>query len=184
MREILPPPYPIYEKQRELAANVTLVIFDVDGVLTDGTLFLGDDGQEYKAFSTRDGHGIKMLQRTGVKVGVITGRTSKLVEQRAAELEIKHVYQGCQEKLSAFEQLLNKVKTKPSRTAFVGDDIVDLPIILRAGFAVAVNDAHELVKRHAHWVTPSAGGQGAVRELCEMIMYVQGTYTAEIERYF
>ncbi|MFQ5934818.1 MAG: KdsC family phosphatase [Acidiferrobacterales bacterium] len=166
-----------------LAARIKLVMFDVDGVLTDGQLFLGEEGQEYKAFNSRDGHGIKMLQQTGVEVSIISGRTSGSVERRVAELGIKHVFQGCQEKLPALESLLRQLGIESSQAAFVGDDVVDLPIMLRVGLAVAVSDAHQLVRHYAHWVTPHAGGKGAVRDTCDMIMHAQGTYAGEIQRY-
>jgi len=166
------------------AAAIKLVLFDVDGVLTDGSLFMSDDGQEYKAFYSRDGHGLKMLQHSGVEVGIITGRTSKVVEHRAAELGIKHLFQGSQEKLATYLDLVEKFNLNPQEIAFVGDDVVDLPIMLQTGLAVAVQDAHHLIKQHADWVTPSRGGRGAARELCEMIMYAQGTYLTEINRFY
>ncbi len=183
MGNLLKEPYRLEETVHALAAQVKLVVLDVDGVLTDGKLFLSDDGKEYKAFSTRDGHGIKMLQRTGVEISIISGRTSKPVEKRVSELGIEYVYQGCEEKLAVLEELLAKLRLTANQVACAGDDVVDLPIMLRAGLAIAVNDAHELVKQHAHWVTPSKGGQGAVRELCEMIMQAQGTYATEMQRY-
>lgn len=166
------------------AARVKLVIFDVDGVLTDGSLFLGDDGQEYKAFNSQDGHGMKMLKRTGVEIGIITGRTSQVVIHRAENLSIEHLYQGRLEKLPAFEELLAEVSVQPEEVAYVGDDVVDLPVMLRVGFAVAVNDAHDLVREHAHWITTRGGGRGAARELCELIMRAQGTLDGQLERYF
>ena len=166
------------------AAHIKLVLFDVDGVLTDGRLFVDNNGEEYKAFNSRDGHGMKMLQRNGVAIGIITGRTSRIVEHRTRELGIQHVRQGCQEKLPAYEQLIQELALQPEQVAFVGDDLVDLPIMLRVGLAVAVQDAHTLVKKHAHWITPSAGGRGAARDLCELIMLAQGTHAAEMQRYF
>ncbi|MHB8454301.1 MAG: 3-deoxy-manno-octulosonate-8-phosphatase KdsC [Acidiferrobacterales bacterium] len=168
----------------ERAAAIKLVLFDVDGVLTDGRLFVDNKGEEYKAFNSRDGHGMKMLQRNGVEIGVITGRTSRIVEHRTKELGVSHVYQGCHDKLPVYEKLVAKLGLTPGQVAFAGDDVVDLPIMLRAGFAVAVQDAHFLVKKNAHWVTPSAGGQGAARDLCELIMAAQGTYASEMRRYF
>ena len=165
------------------AARIKLVIFDVDGVLTDGSLYLGDDGQEYKAFHSRDGHGMKMLQATGVEIGIITGRTSQVVEHRMAGLGIKHVYQGQLEKLPAFESLCSKLGLDAGQVAFVGDDVVDLPIMLRTGLAIAVRDAHELVKRHAHWQTATAGGRGAARDVCELIMEAQGTLDDQLQKY-
>ncbi|WP_455202886.1 3-deoxy-manno-octulosonate-8-phosphatase KdsC [Kaarinaea lacus] len=169
----------IYER----AKRIKLVIFDVDGVLTDGSLFYGDDGQEYKAFHSRDGHGMKMLQKSGVDVGIITGRTSEVVKYRAQNLNIAHVYQGQLEKLPAFKALLEKLKLSPEEVAYVGDDVVDLPIMLRVGLAITVPDAHELAKKHAHWVTENPGGHGAAREICEMIMQAQETWEALIQEY-
>ena len=183
MSETISPPFAIEPAVLQLATNIKLVLFDVDGVLTDGRLFLGDDGQEYKAFHSRDGHGMKMLQRTGVELGIITGRTSRVVEHRVADLGIKHIHQGCIDKLPVYENLINKIGLTPAETAYVGDDVVDLPIMLQVGLAITVQDAHHLVKKHAHWVTPSRGGQGAARELCEMIMFAQGSYSEEMLRY-
>lgn len=165
------------------AQEIKLVIFDVDGVLTDGSLYFGDDGQEYKAFNSRDGHGMKMLQYYGVEIGIITGRTSEVVKHRMENLGIEHVYQGKLEKLPAFEELREKLGLKENQIAYVGDDVVDLPIMRRVGLAIAVNDAHALVKQHAHWLTPSPGGRGAAREVCEMIMQAQGTLKPAMEHY-
>jgi 3-deoxy-D-manno-octulosonate 8-phosphate phosphatase (KDO 8-P phosphatase) len=165
------------------AARIKLVVFDVDGVLTDGSLFLGDDGLEYKAFHSRDGHGMKMLQHCGVDIAVITGRTSKVVELRMASIGIEHVYQGRLQKLPAFEELITKLKLEASEVAYVGDDVVDLPIMLRVGLAIAVQDAHPLVKKHAHWQTPNAGGRGAARDVCELIMEARGMLEAQLQGY-
>lgn len=165
------------------AANVRLVIFDVDGVLTDGSLYLGDDSQEYKAFNSRDGHGMKMLQATGVDIGIITGRTSKVVEYRMESLGIKHVYQGQADKLPAFQELTEHLSLTPDQVAYVGDDVVDLPILIRVGLAIAVQDAHHVVKQHSHWTTPSPGGRAAARDVCELIMQAQGTLEAQLNHY-
>ncbi len=165
------------------AQGVRLVIFDVDGVLTDGSLYLGDDGQEYKAFNSRDGHGMKMLQYSGVEIGIITGRTSEVVRIRMESLGIEHVYQGKQEKLPAYRQLVDKLGLRDDQVAYVGDDVVDLPIMRRVGLAVAVNDAHPLVLQHAHWQTPHAGGRGAGRDVCEMIMEAQGSLKSALDHY-
>ncbi len=154
----------------EKAARVELVVFDVDGVLTDGSLYIGDDGQEYKAFHSRDGHGMKLLQEAGVEIGIITGRTSRVVEHRMASLGIEHVYQGQLEKLPAFQDLTRKLELAPQNVAYVGDDVVDLPIMVRVGLAIAVADAHPMVTRHAHWQTASSGGRGAARDVCELIL--------------
>ncbi|WP_455366197.1 3-deoxy-manno-octulosonate-8-phosphatase KdsC [Kaarinaea lacus] len=165
------------------AKNVKLVIFDVDGVLTDGSLFYGDDGQEYKAFHSRDGHGMKMLQETGVQIGIITGRTSEVVLHRMKNLQVQHIYQGRLEKLPAFEELISKLGITPEHVAYVGDDVVDLPIMTRVGLAITVPGAHDLAKQYAHWITSQPAGAGAAREICEMIMKAQGTYDALIAKY-
>lgn len=167
----------------ERAARIRLVIFDVDGVLTDGSLFLSDSGKEYKAFHSRDGHGIKMLQRTGVQVAIITGRTSNVVAHRMKDLGVTLCYQGSMEKLPVFEKVIEELQLDPSHVAYVGDDVVDLPVMRRVGFAVAVQDAHLLVKKHAHWQTPNAGGRGAARDVCELIMEAQGTLETELGKY-
>lgn len=165
------------------AAQIKLLIFDVDGVLTDGRLGFGDDGQEYKFFHSRDGHGMRMLQDSGVEIGIITGRSSKVVEHRMANLGIQHVYQGKREKLPAFEELITKLGLRTEQVAYMGDDVMDLPIMRRVGLAVATNDAHPLVGRHAHWQAPHNGGQGAARDLCELIMEAQGTLDAALQLY-
>jgi 3-deoxy-D-manno-octulosonate 8-phosphate phosphatase (KDO 8-P phosphatase) len=159
----------------EKAAAIRLVVFDVDGVLTDGALFIGDDGQEYKAFNSKDGHGMVMLQETGVQLAVITGRTSEVVRIRMEGLGVQHVFQGKRIKLPAYEELKQRTGLNDGQIAYVGDDVVDLPVMRRVGLAIAVQDAHPVAKRHAHWVTPSGGGRGAAREACELIMEAQGT---------
>ena len=167
----------------ERAAGIRLVIFDVDGVLTDGSLFIDADGRELKAFHSRDGHGMKLLQASGVDIGVITGRTSEVVEHRMRSLGIEHVYQGQQEKLPAFLDLVDKLGLDPEQIAYVGDDVVDLPIMRRVGLAIAVQDAHALVCQYAHWQTMLPGGHGAAREVCELIMAAQGSLDACMQQY-
>jgi len=183
MNQILAPAFQVDSRVLALAAQVKLLLFDVDGVLTDARLVIGDDGQEYKAFNSRDGHGIKMLQRNGVAAGIITGRTSEVVKHRVRDLGIQYVHQGCKEKLPVYRQLLGELGLRPEQTAYVGDDVVDLPIMLEVGLAIAVQNAHPLVRQYAHWITPSIGGYGAAREACEMIMYAQGTYQTEMRKY-
>ena len=168
---------------QERAARIKLVVFDVDGILTDGSLIYGDDGMEYKAFHSRDGHGMKMLMATGVRIAVITARSSPTVAYRMANLGVTDVYQGQQEKLPAFEALLGKYSLTADQAAYAGDDVVDLPIMLRVGLAAAAQDSHPLVKRHAHWHAPSTGGRGAARDLCEMIMAAQGNLDAQMNKY-
>ncbi len=165
------------------AARIKLVIFDVDGVLTDGSLFFGDDGQEYKAFNSLDGHGIKMLQKYDIRCAIITGRTSKVVEYRMRNLGIDLLYQGQENKLEAFEHLLNRVKLEPDQVAYVGDDVVDLPVMRKVGLAIAVQNAHSWVVSHAHWQTPSSGGHGAARDVCEMLMEAHGVLQQELDSY-
>lgn len=157
----------------ERAKSIRLALFDVDGVLTDGNIYIDSNGAELKVFNTHDGHGIRMLQHNGIEVGVITGRRSKALEYRMQDLEIKHVYQGCKDKFAIFQELLSKLNLDEQQTAFVGDDIVDLQIMSRCGLAVAVANAHAFVKQHAHWETSARGGQGAVREVCELLLDAQ-----------
>ncbi|MGD8589438.1 MAG: 3-deoxy-manno-octulosonate-8-phosphatase KdsC [Chromatiales bacterium] len=168
---------------QEKARQIKLVIFDVDGVLTDGSLYLGDDGQEYKAFNSRDGHGIKMLQSTGIEVGIITGRTSDVVRIRMESLGIRHVYQGKRDKLPTYLELRDRLNLTDEQVAYVGDDVVDLPIMRRVGLAIAVNDAHPFVLQHAHWQTPHPGGRSAGRDVCELLMDAQGKLQAILESY-
>lgn len=154
-------------------AAIRLVIFDVDGVLTDGRLYFDNQGGEYKAFHSRDGHGMKLLQQAGVPIAIITGRQSALVAKRMDDLGITHVYQGNHDKLPVFEQLLSKLDIDPRHICYVGDDILDLPVMTRVGLAVAVADAHPATKAHADYITQAAGGQGAAREICDLILSAQ-----------
>lgn len=166
------------------AKNIKLVIFDVDGVMTDGGLTIGDDGQEYKTFNTQDGLGMKLLKASGVEMAIITGRTSNVVKQRSESTGVAHFYQGVDDKLIAFNDLITKLKIKPEQTAFMGDDVVDMPPMLRCGLAVSVPAAPESVKQRAHYVTTKEGGRGAVRELCELIMQAQGTFDSQMAPFF
>jgi 3-deoxy-D-manno-octulosonate 8-phosphate phosphatase (KDO 8-P phosphatase) len=158
---------------RERACKVRMLILDVDGVLTDGKLYFDHNGQETKAFNTRDGMGMKALQKVGIEVAVITGRTSGAVTHRMSQLGIEHVYQGREKKLDALLDLLNKTGLDAQQVCFVGDDWIDLPVLMRVGLAVAVADAEEQVKQQAHWITPGKGGDGAVREVCNLILAAQ-----------
>lgn len=167
----------------ERARRIRLVILDVDGVLTDGSLFITEAGEEFKAFHSQDGHGMKMLQATGVRLAIITGRTSRSVELRAQNLGVGILYQGVEDKLAVFEQILDPLGLDKECCAFMGDDVVDLPVMRRCGLAVAVPDAPPLVKSHAHYVTRLPGGRGAVRELCEIIMHAQDTFDAQMAPY-
>jgi len=165
------------------ARRIKLIAFDVDGVMTDGSLFLGDDGQEYKAFNSLDGHGLKMLRRSGVELAIITGRTSRVVSQRAANLGIPYLYQGVEDKLEAWQELLAKLGVAAEECAFMGDDVVDLPVLRRCGLALSVPTAPALVRQHVHYITQLAAGRGAVREVCELVMQAQGTLEAQLAPY-
>ncbi|AKH20609.1 3-deoxy-manno-octulosonate-8-phosphatase KdsC [Sedimenticola thiotaurini] len=165
------------------AKQIRLVIFDVDGVLTDGSLFLGDDGQEYKAFNSRDGLGMKLLQKSGLEIGIITGRTSNVVALRMESLGIRHVYQGQEDKVPAFRELRDKLGLTNEQIAYVGDDVVDLPVMRQVGLAMTVRDAHPLVRQYAHWQAQAGAGRGAVREICELLMEAQGTLEQAFGKY-
>lgn len=165
------------------AAKIRLVIFDVDGVLTDGRLYFGNDGDELKAFHSRDGHGIKMLQNSGVDVAVISGRRSKAVEKRMLDLKVRHVYLGIEDKLQAFQDLCDSLGVVASQVAYVGDDVIDLPVMRRVGLAIAVQDADTFVKDHAHWNTATPGGRGAARDVCELILSAHGKLESERAKY-
>ncbi len=165
------------------AVPIQLVIFDVDGVMTDGRLYYGDNGEEYKSFHSLDGHGLKMLQQTGIELAIITGRTSQLVTHRARNLGIKLVYQGVSDKKQAYQDLLQQVGLSAEKTAFMGDDIVDLPAMLRCGLAITVPDAVPEVRERAHFITGRSGGMGAVRDACEFIMRAQGTFETLLAHY-
>ncbi|MFA6052933.1 MAG: 3-deoxy-manno-octulosonate-8-phosphatase KdsC [Methylobacter sp.] len=167
----------------EKAKKLKLLILDVDGVLTDGKLFFDNDGNEYKSFHAQDGHGIKLLRQTGVEVAVISGRKSKSVELRMKNLGIEHVYQGHENKIAAFNEIIEKIGITPEQAAHVGDDVIDLPIMIRAGLAIAVSDANFAVKQRADWCTTLPGGQGAVREVCDFIMQAQGSYDQILNAY-
>lgn len=165
------------------ARAVRLVAFDVDGVMTDGGLFLSDSGEETKRFNSLDGHGLKMLRASGVIPAIITGRTSRCVELRAQNLGIVHVFQGVEHKLDALRALLARLGIAPAAAAFMGDDVVDLPAMRHAGLALTVPDAPPVVREHAHYVTARSGGHGAVREACELLMAAQGTLDARLAPY-
>lgn len=175
--------YPADVLQR--AKNIHLVIFDVDGVLTDGRLYFNDLGQESKAFHSRDGLGMRLLMDHGIKCAILTGRKSELVLHRARNLQmdLNLVYQGYRDKRPAFQALLQQTELQPEQIAYIGDDIVDLPVMKQVGLAIAVADAHPIVKQHAHWTTEHQGGLGAARDACELILSAQGHLEAIVERY-
>lgn len=165
------------------AQSIRLAIFDVDGVLTDGGLHYSDSGEETKVFDVRDGLGMRLLQSSGVALAIITSRTSRVVARRASDLGIEFVFQGVEDKLAEFQTLSHKLGLAPSACAYMGDDLVDLPILLRCGLAVSVPEAPAAVRSRVHYITHAAGGRGAARELCELIMQAQGTLDAQLARF-
>ena len=172
-------PRDIYER----AKRVRLLLMDCDGVLTDGRITLVGDEDEEKSFHTRDGHGIVLLHRAGLQSGIISGRTSTLVVRRARELKMAHVRQGTWDKIKDFEEVLTEARVSAEETAFVGDDVTDIPLMRRSVLAVAVADATEETLAHAHYVTRLPGGAGAVREVCELILKAQGHWEDLMKRY-
>lgn len=163
--------------------EIKLLAMDVDGVLTDGTIIISSDGVESKRFHFLDGHGIKMWQRAGLKTAMISGRESEVTKIRAKELDIHYLYQPCKQKLLCFEKLLKETGLEAKNIAYIGDDLLDLPIIRRAGFAVAVANGVDELKASAHYVTSRTGGNGAVREVIEYILKNTGQWSPLMERY-
>ena len=162
------------QKAIQLAKNVKLLVLDVDGVLSDGQLYYGNDGNEFKAFSTQDGLGIKLLQKSGVQVAIITGRQSSIVGNRAKELGINELVQGREDKLIALKELAKSLGLETDELAYMGDDLPDLSAIRYAGMGMTVANAHHVVAQHADWQSQMQGGRGAVREACEFILAAQG----------
>ncbi len=159
------------------------LIMDVDGVLTDGRVIIDSNGVESKQFDVRDGHGLKMLQRSGLTLALLTGRRSPVVSYRAAELGIDIVFQRCHDKLAAYNQIKQRLKLEDCEIAYVGDDVIDLPVLRRVGFAATVADADPELEAHVDWQSTRPGGRGAVRELSQLIMQVQGTWNQVRARY-
>lgn len=164
------------DKIKAFAKNIKLIILDVDGVMTDGSLYFDNQGQEFKAFNSHDGHGIRLLLENSIEVAIITGRESELVKHRANNLNLSPnlIYQGYRDKLPAFNDLLQKTGYTKEEIAYVGDDVIDLPIMSQVGFSIAVGNANWFVKEHSDWVCSLSGGKGAVREVCELILKAQG----------
>ncbi len=167
------------------AKKIKLIILDVDGVLTDGGLFFDNLGQEYKSFNSKDGHGIRLLEESGINVAIITGRESDLVKHRMQNLQLSPelIYQGYRDKIPAFSDLLSNTGLSEEQIAYVGDDVIDLPVMSKVGLSIAVGDAHWFVKEQAHWVTKEYGGKGAVREAAEMILSSQNKLDSLLNNY-
>jgi len=164
--------------------RIKLLLLDVDGVMTDGRIIYLNDGGEAKAFDVKDGHGLKLIQRAGIQVGIITGRQSDIVARRAAELGIELVYQGAKDKMQPFMEILEKLGLEPSEVAYVGDDLVDLPVMRRVGFSATVADASDDIKPYVDLVTSRPGGRGAVREVCDFLLKQSSLWTSVTSRYF
>lgn len=157
--------------------KVKLFITDVDGVLTDGSLILGNNGEEFKSFNSQDGMGIKLLQKNDIKVAIITGRSSKIVENRAEELAIKEVYQGIDDKIKVFNNLLDKHSLKSAEVSYIGDDINDLPVLNKVGLSFSVSNGIDKVKENVDYITKKSGGNGAVREASELVLDIQKDFS-------
>jgi 3-deoxy-D-manno-octulosonate 8-phosphate phosphatase (KDO 8-P phosphatase) len=167
----------------ERAKRLKLMIFDVDGVLTDGGLRYGPEGELIKTFNVLDGHGIKLLQKSGVRTAIISARQSPIVARRASDLGISILLQGVEDKRSAFEKTINELKFTPDECGFMGDDVIDLPVMMRVGFAISVPNGHAEVRSRAHYVAQAHGSKGAVREVCDFILHAQGNYDSALAPY-
>ncbi|QGQ48175.1 KdsC family phosphatase [Metabacillus sediminilitoris] len=163
--------------------NIKLIVFDVDGVLTDGKLYIGSDREEYKAFHTQDGMGISLAHYAGIKTAIITGRTSESVLKRSEELKINYVHQGIHDKLEVMEQIMKDLDITLEEVCYVGDDINDLPILQVVGFSAAPSNAVPIVKQHVQYISQETGGNGAVREIIDHILNQMGDYSALLTDY-
>jgi 3-deoxy-D-manno-octulosonate 8-phosphate phosphatase (KDO 8-P phosphatase) len=168
----------------EKSKNIKLILLDVDGVLTDGSIIFGESNQEIKIFNVKDGLGIKLAQASGIEIGIITGRNSQVTKKRAEELDIKILYQEQQDKITVYEQIKNDLGLKDERIAYVGDDLSDLKLLHQVGLSLTVNDACDEVKAEVDYVTKRPGGKGAVREVIELILKSQGKWAALIQKYY
>lgn len=171
------------KKVFEAAKKIKLFVTDVDGVLTNGLLGFDDQGRELKQFHVQDGFGFELLMKYGIQTGIISGRNTPIVQQRANDLKIQHIYQGCKDKRIALQDLLEKLQLQPEQVAYVGDDLLDLPLIKYVGLGIAVRNAHPWVRQHALWQTLAAGGKGAVRECCDLILRAQNHFDELVEHY-
>lgn len=169
---------------REKLQNIKLLLLDVDGVLTDGKIVYTDSGEQIKAFDVKDGHGLKLLMRSGAEVVLITGRESKVVLHRARDLGIQEVYQKITNKIEIYEKILKEKNLEDIQVGFVGDDLIDIPVLRRVGFSAAVEDAIPEVKEIVDYVTSKKGGEGAVREVCELLLKSQNKWEELTERYY
>jgi len=173
----------VSKQVRARAARVKLLILDVDGVLTDGRIIMDHEGREIKAFHVRDGHGLRLLREAGIEVAVLTGRSSPVVQKRADDLGITWVRQGISDKVGAYQEIAREVGITDDEACFVGDDLVDIPLLKRVGIPIVVGDGAPEAKRFARYVTQSSGGKGAVREVCDLLLQAQGKWDAVLRRY-
>jgi 3-deoxy-D-manno-octulosonate 8-phosphate phosphatase (KDO 8-P phosphatase) len=168
---------------QERAAKVKLLLLDVDGVLTDGRIIMDHKGREIKAFNVRDGHGLRLLREAGIEVAILTGRSSPVVQKRADDLGILWVRQGIHDKVGAYQEIARKMGITDDEACFIGDDLVDIPLLKRVGIPIVVADGAPEAKRFARYVTQSSGGKGAVREVCDLLLQTQGKWEAVLRRY-
>jgi len=164
------------------ARQIKLLVCDVDGVFSDGRVYMGNQGEELKTFHTRDGYGVKALMATGIEVAVITGRNSAIVAQRMQALGISQLIQGCDDKLPAFQQIVAELALAPEQCAYIGDDLIDWPVMAECGLSVCVADGHPWLRQQADYTTRTRGGEGAVRELCDLLMLSQGSFGTTVGR--
>lgn len=181
MSKLPPLPYSVPTEVMSKAASMKLALFDVDGVLTDGKLHYGAEGEHIKVFHALDGHGLKMLQTIGIAVGVISARKSPALQTRLNDLGIKHCYLGVNNKREVFEQLLIDLGISANECCFVGDDVIDLPVMHECGLKFSVENGHFIVKDIADWIAPLTGGHGAVRAICDVLLYSQNNYPLGIK---
>ncbi len=168
---------------KEKASKIKLILLDVDGVLTDGRLYYTQNGEEIKVFNVKDGFGIKLAQKAGIEIGIISGRSSNALHKRLKDLGIEEIFTGKKDKLSALENIIERKNTKAEEIAYIGDDLVDIPVMRQVGFPIAVNDAQEIVKKYALYITKRQGGKGAVREAIEFILKLRGDLERVINEY-
>lgn len=176
MNHLPPLPYIVPASVMDKAAKIKLALFDVDGVLTDGKLHYSADGEQLKVFHALDGHGLKMLQLANIEVGVISARRSSALQTRLNDLGIKHCHLGVDNKRAVFDELIQSLKLSGPECAFTGDDVIDLPVMQQCGLKFSVKNGHFIVKDIADWVAPLTGGQGAVRAICDVLLYSQNSY--------
>jgi 3-deoxy-D-manno-octulosonate 8-phosphate phosphatase (KDO 8-P phosphatase) len=167
----------------EIAKAIKILLLDVDGILTDGTLYYSANGEELKAFNSLDGHGIKLLQQAGIEVGIISGRDSAALQRRADDLGIQLLYKGREDKVSVIVEIMSNLKLQNHEIAYAGDDLPDLPVVRPAGLGIAVPNAHSEVRATAQIETEATGGEGAVREICDFLLQANDLYVKVIDRY-